>query len=104
KLALMADRQRPHGALLLDQRTQRHLSPAAGGYVDQIERIGIDLELRIDLQDHPITGLLGEKLRDLALSERIAERVVDRWCGDAEPGCRVAIDLEPQGWPRDLLV
>src|SRR5438445_13807819 len=99
----MADRQRPHRALLLYQRTQRHLPSTVGRYVDQIKRVGIELELRIDLQDHPIAVLLGKELGDLALSERVVERVVDRLRGDAEPGCGIAIDLEPQGRTRDLL-
>jgi hypothetical protein len=53
---------------------------------------GVALMLRVNLQDDAILVALGEDGRDLALGERIVERVVDVLDLDAEPRRGDAVD------------
>ena len=106
ELALVADRQRPdRHAGPVGERRQRHL--VAGGRrfdVDLVQRVEAALQLRQDLQDHVIAVELGEILRDLALAERVVERVVDQLRLDAVARGRVAVDRQRQRRALGLLV
>ena len=57
-----------------------------------------------DLEDHVIAVELGEILRDLALAERVVERVVDHLRLDAEPRRGVAVDRQRHRGGVGLLV
>ena len=102
----MADRQRPdrHGGPFREGR-QRHLI-ARGRRLDVelVERVELALQFRQDLQDHVIAVELGEILRDLALAERVVQRVVDQLRLDAEAGGGVAVDRQRQRGALGLLV
>src|SRR5262249_56769456 len=79
ELSLVRDRQRPDLAGIdVHQGGQRHR--AAGQWrfhVETVERGQVLLLFRQDFENDPVGLELGEILRDLALAERIVERVVD---------------------------
>ena len=62
------------------------------------------LQLRQHFQDHVIAVELREVLRDLALAERVVERVVDQLRLDAEARRLVAVDGQRQRRAAGLLV
>ncbi len=88
----MIDDQRRAAGLVMRERAQRHLAAAGRTQIDVIELARIALELRRHLQHHVILVELGEHGRDLALAERVVERVVDGRGRDAEARGGVAID------------
>src|SRR5229473_1647163 len=98
-LRLVIDGQRRVGFLNSRDGGERHLGGAAryalgGAAADKnaIDVCGILLKLRIDLKDHAILVALGENGRNLALRERIVERIVDVLDLDAKPGRSGAVD------------
>jgi hypothetical protein len=56
---------------------QRHLAALGALHVQRVERVGM-LEARGDLEHDAVLVELGEDRRDLALAERVVERVGDR--------------------------
>src|SRR5713226_3447736 len=78
----------------------------AGGraHVDIFQRVGILLELRIDLQHYVVLIELRENRGDQALAERVVKRVVDVRGENAQPRSRVAIDGQHCQEPAVLLV
>ncbi len=61
-------------------------------------------ERRRGFEDHPVLVQLREHGRDLALAERVVQRVVDHLRGDAEPRRGVAIDVQPRLETAVLLI
>ena len=62
-----------------------------------VERVGASAEsCGVDLEDDAVLVQLREDGRDLALAERVVERVVDRLRRDAEARRGVAVDHEPR--------
>ena len=79
--------------------------PAGDGLdVDFLQRVGIELELRIGFENDVILVELGVESVDLALSEGVVERVVDGLRRDAEAGGGSAIDDQRFGLAVQLLV
>ena len=76
--------------------------------VDLVQAVDLALQLGQDLHHHVVAVLLGEILRDLALAERVVERVVDHLRREPVAGGLVAVDGERQRrarrsagrWPR----
>ena len=66
--------------------------------------VGILLERGIDLQHHLVLGARGVDRVDLALAERIVERLVDLGERQAELGGRIAVDVDGDVRRGDLLV
>src|SRR6185437_11608863 len=112
-----ADRDRRELALVADrERTDRRAGPARKGrqryllagarrtHVDLVQRVGAALQLGQDFQDHAIGVELGKILRDLALAERVVERIVDQLRGDAVARGGVAVDLKLDRRALRLLV
>ncbi len=62
--------------------------------IDLVERFRALPELRRHFHYHMVLVELVVDGRNLALAEGIVERVVDLRCGEAEAGCRGAVDLE----------
>ena len=106
KLALMADRERPHRHRRpLGENRERDLFARERRLdVDLVQRVDLALQLGQDLEDHVIAVELREVLRDLPLAEGVVERVVDELRCDAVTGRRVAVDRERQRGAVGLLV
>jgi hypothetical protein len=106
KLPLMGDGKRPHRDVgPAAEHGKRHLFPRQRRFkIDLVERVDFALHLGRDLQDHVIGVHLREILRDLALSERVIERVVDQLRLDAEALIGVAIDCKLERRAFGLLV
>ena len=69
-----------------------------------MQRIGSELILRIDFENHVIFVECGVDPGDVTLAERIVERVVDRRRRDAEQCGGRAVDLNLQGPTGRLLI
>ncbi len=79
------------------ERRQRHLVAGQRRLdVELVEGVEIALQFGQDLQDHVIAVELGEILGDLALAERVVQRVVDQLRLDAVARGGVAVDLQLQ--------
>src|SRR6266478_4431389 len=91
KLPLVIDGQR--GVLILEMREsgKRNLCPAGGFDINILQRIWVLLKLRADLEHHVILIQLGEDSRNLALSERVVQNVINGLRQDTEPRSRVAV-------------
>ena len=90
----MADRERAdRHAGPGRERRQRHLFAGRRRFdVELVERVEVALQFGQDFQDHVIAVELGEILRDLALAERVVQRVVDQLRLDAVARGGIAID------------
>jgi hypothetical protein len=73
----MADGQCTNGSRWANHRAQRHLLPGVRCNINQIERVRVELEARIDLKHHPIVVQLRKVLRNFALAEGVVECVVN---------------------------
>ncbi len=78
----------------MHDRRQRHLRISRACHVDAIEVGRIGLEFRIDLQHHHVLVALGVDDRDLPLSERIVQGVIDVLHPDTEHRCLLAVDRQ----------
>ena len=78
----------------MGERAQRNLGAGAAFHIDLFERIGILPEGGGDLLDHVILIELGVHGGDLALAERIVERVIDQLGCDAQARSGPAIDSQ----------
>ena len=67
---------------------------AAAVTIDLAQNVGIVAQHRIDLEDHVILGQGPEHGGDLALAERVIQRLVDRVHGDAVGRGGLAIDID----------
>ncbi len=102
----MGDRQRTHRYRRpFAEHRQRHLVAGERRLdVELVERVEPALQLGQDFQDHVIAVELGEILGDLALAERVVQRVVDQLRLDAVARGGVAIDRQRQRGALGLLV
>ena len=102
----MGDCKRPHRDVgPAAEHSKRHLFPRQRRLeIDFVERVDLALHLGRDLQDHVIGVHLREILRDLTLSERVVERVVDQLRLDAKARSGVAVDRKLECRAFGLLV
>ena len=92
ELALVVDGERRRTRGQVCEGAQRHLGAGGGLHVDRLERLGVLLKARGDLEDHVVLIELGEDRRDLALAEGVVEGVVDGLGQDGEARGEVAVD------------
>ena len=86
------------------ERAQGHRAAGRGAQVDVLEVLRTDLQLGRSFEDDAVLVELGEHRRDLALSERVVERVVDLLRRDAEARRRAPVDDDARLKPRVLHV
>src|SRR5665213_3356858 len=76
KLALMVDRQRLGLGRKVREGTHRNLRAAGRRDVDLLQRTGVGLELRLDLEDDLVLAGRGIDVGHLPLPERVVERLI----------------------------
>ena len=94
KLPLMVDRQCFDLRGEMGERAQRDLRPAGASYIDLRQCRRILLELGLDLENDLVLVGRGVHRCDLALAERVVERLVDQRWRNAHPRSGVAVDLD----------
>jgi hypothetical protein len=104
KHALVTDRQRLDRRDHFGKGGERHLCSVRAGNVELRQRRRVALELRLDFEDHLVLSARGVDRRDLALAERVVERLVDQCGVEAEPVRGVAVDIDRHGRRGVLLV
>ena len=104
ELPLVAHQQRRRARREAGEGAERHLRAGVGADVDPGERVRALLEVGGDLQHDAVLVALGEDGRDLALTERVVERVVDGLGGHAQTRGGVAVDHDHRLQPAVLLV
>src|SRR5664280_1914669 len=92
ELPLMVHGERRVRRLDGRERAQRHRAAGRRAQVDVLEVFRTDLQLGLPFENDAVLVELSEHRRDLALPERVVERVVDLLRCDAEPRRRVPVD------------
>ena len=92
ELALVVNLQGGVAGLKLRNTRQRDLLTGIGLDVNFIQRGRVQLILRIDFEDDVVLVVLFVQRRDLALAERVVQRVINHLRLDTEPGCRVTVN------------
>ncbi len=100
----MIDDDRGHGRNQTGDLAQGHHCAVLGKDVDALQRIGSELILRIDFENHVILVQCGEDPGNVTLAERIVQGGVDRRRRDAEQCGGRAVDLNLQGLAWRLLI
>ena len=94
KLTLVVDHERGEPAVDGGHGTERHLGVVGAADIDAAKVGRIALILRIDFEHDAILVALGVERRDLALRERVVERIGDVLHAHPEPRGRNSVDRD----------
>ena len=88
----MIDRQRRRGSAERGDRRQWHEVAIGTGDVEGVQRLGVLPELRCHFHHDAILIETRVHRRDLALTERVVQRLINRASADTQPRGRVPVD------------
>jgi hypothetical protein len=96
------DRDRCDRILHAGERAEWHELARCGAHIEVPQCVGVELELRIELEHDVILVELREDCRNLTLAKGVVQCIVDRLWRDPEAGCGVAVDAQCRAWGRGL--